>query len=359
MMMNRILLLSIMSFAMALSSFAQDCCRPGMVHVFKNLENSPEIKRALIDMKRVLTPIETESIFLDSKYDSLRISVVIVRPEGDPIAVLQIAHGMCGSKERFLPFMEFMAANGVACIANDHRGHGESVKSDDDLGFMYSGGHVAVVEDLRMVSYMAKNLFPDKPFFLLGHSMGSLATRAYVREDDGELDGLLICGSPAYNPLCSFGIAFTGTASRLGLSHSRPKLLQWMVSSNYNRRFRSEGPQSWTCSDPEVRRSFQSNPKNNFKFTVNGSNCLMNLMKLAYDHDGWAMKSPALPVLFLSGEDDPCPGGRKGLDRALKVMEEAGYVNLDMKTYPSMRHEILNEIGKETVWSDILAFIRR
>lgn len=67
---------------------------------------------------------------LDSAYDGVSISVAAVRPESRPKAVLQISHGMCGCKERFLPFMEYMAAHGVACVANDHRGHGLIVKNE-------------------------------------------------------------------------------------------------------------------------------------------------------------------------------------------------------------------------------------
>ncbi len=326
---------------------------------FRIFEICPEIGKILGSMQRFLAPIKKEKLFLDSKYDGLTICTVIVRPESAPKAVLQIAHGMCGSYERFMPFMEFMAANGVACVMNDHRGHGESVKSDEDFGYMYSGGHVALVDDMRLVSSYAADLFPDKPFFLLGHSMGSLAARVYAKENDSDLDGLLICGSPAYNRLCGTVIVFTDILSWLGLDHHRPKMLQNMVSSNYNRKFRSEGPQSWTCSDPDVRRSFRMSPKNNFLFTINGSNCLMNLMKLAYTSDNWAVHSSEMPVVFMFGDDDPCVGGRKGIEKAAGVMNEAGYTNISQKIYPAMRHEILNEIRKEDVWQDVLDFILR
>ena len=76
---------------------------------------------------------------LDSAYDGLHLSVLMVRPEGDPEAVLQISHGVCGCKERYIPFMEYMAGHGVACVACDHRGHGDSVLSREDMGYMYKG----------------------------------------------------------------------------------------------------------------------------------------------------------------------------------------------------------------------------
>lgn len=83
----------------------------------------------------------TERFILKSDVDALDISVVVVSPEEvSPKMALQLAHGMCGCKERFMPFMEYMASKGVLCVANDHRGHGESVRQTDDLGYMYEGG---------------------------------------------------------------------------------------------------------------------------------------------------------------------------------------------------------------------------
>ncbi len=301
----------------------------------------------------------TEFFTIDSRYDELKIAAVVVRPEGEPRAVLQVAHGMCGNKERYMPFMEFMAMNGIACVANDHRGHGESVRSDRDLGYMYDGGAEALLDDMRLVTARAMEIFPGVPLFLLGHSMGSLAARAYVRRDDGKIDGLIICGSPAYNPLAPAAGKITGCLCSCGLGHMRPRIIQGIVSEGYNRNFIAEGPQSWTCSDPEVRKSFMGNPKNNFRFTANGTKCLMELMRQAYNRKNWAVKCPDMPIVFLSGKDDPCTGGASGLKKAADVLKNAGYRNLRGKTYPAMRHEILNELAKESVWQDILEFICR
>lgn len=292
-----------------------------------------------------------------SHSDGLGISVMNVCPEGEVKAVLQIAHGMCGRKERFLPFMEYMAENGVACIANDHRGHGDSVLSDDDLGYMYGGRSNALVEDMREVTWIAEERYPGCPVYLLGHSMGSLAARSYLKRYDNALAGLLICGSPAYNPLSGFGRAMTGLMEDLGMGHMRPRVIHKLMSAELNHEFKAEGPQAWTCSDPEVRQAFSSDPKTSFRFTVNGSHCLMELMQEAYSRDGWNVTNPDLPVIFMSGEDDPCMGRASGLDKAVCALKEAGYRNVRIKTYPAMRHEILNEIGKERVWQDILSFV--
>ena len=215
---------------------------------------------------------------LDSAYDDLKISVVSVLPDAGPKAVLQLAHGMCGSKERLLPLMEYLAAEGVACYANDHRGHGESIKSEKDLGYMYDGGRQALVEDMKMLTDHIRGQFPGLPVFLLGHSLGSMAARAYLRRYPQSIDGLIVCGSPGYNPMAPVACNVLAAACRCGLGRFRTRMVQTLTSGMYNRRFASEGPQAWVCSDPQVRKDFNDNPKHNFKFTVNASCALLGLM---------------------------------------------------------------------------------
>lgn len=296
---------------------------------------------------------------LDSAYDDLKISVVAVYPSVKLRVVLQLAHGMCGSKERFLPFMKYLAGNGIVCFANDHRGHGDSVKSPADLGYMYAGGQDALVEDMKMLTDSIKEKYPGVPVYLLGHSMGSMAARVYMKRYPDAVDGLVICGSPGYNPLAPLGYFLGNIACSVGMGRVKPIFMQNSTSNFYNREFLSEGPLAWVCSDPIERQRFQDDPKYNFRFTFNGTRALLGLMLQTYSSIGWARPVSDLPVLFISGYDDPCAGGPSGIDKAVAVLHEAGYRRISVKIYPAMRHEVLNEIGKERVWQDILDFIVR
>jgi alpha-beta hydrolase superfamily lysophospholipase len=299
-----------------------------------------------------------ERFRLKSGYDDLNIAVGVCRPKTQPWAVVQLVHGMCGCKERFEPVMDFLSDNGIVCIANDHRGHGESVKDIKDLGYFYAGGYKGLVADARAVTDWGLKEFPGLPYYLLGHSMGSLAARIYVKQDDSALSGLIVCGSPSWNPMSVIGRILTGAACMIGLDRSRPGFLQTMTSDRYNRRFASEGPQAWTCSDPEVRRSFRENPRCNFRFTMNGANSLMKMMGETYCHKGWMVSQPKLPILFISGSEDPCMISEEKFYNAVEVMHKVGYQNVRFLIYPKMRHEILHEVGKQSVWSDVLDFIK-
>lgn len=301
--------------------------------------------------------MSSENIVLKSRSDGLDVSVLVTGPETDPVAVLQLAHGMQGCKERFMPFMTFMAEHGVVCVANDHRGHGASVRREEDRGYMYSGGYVALVEDMKMVTDWARERYPGLPVFLLGHSMGSLAVRTYMKAHDDAVSGLFVCGSPSDSPMVMPGLMLARMLCLFRKGRIRTGLIQRLGSWSYNRRFASEGRNAWTCSDPEVRRAFATNPSCAFEFTANAMYALMSLMRETYSRKGWQVSHPDIPVYFISGSDDPCMRGEKEFHESAQHMADLGYLNVTSAIYAGMRHEVLNERGKEMVWDDVLSHI--
>ena len=296
---------------------------------------------------------------LKSRYDSLHLSGVVVEPEQQtPEAVIQIAHGLCGCKERYMPFMEYMAGHGVACVACDHRGHGGSVGSEQDLGYMH-GGYTALVEDMKQLTDWTASHFHNIPIILLGHSMGSLAARIYLKKYDWELSGLILCGSPGYNNMARVAMLATGFMCLFKDGRMRPARIQEYMSSRFNERFASEGRMAWICSDPEVCNDMTSNPLTNYSITANMMHNLLSMMVQTRSRRGWLMLNPELPVAFLSGEDDPVMGGEGKLHDAAKMLAGLGYGNVSAAIFSNMRHEILSEVDKEIVWDDILDFIKK
>ncbi|WP_286078086.1 alpha/beta fold hydrolase, partial [Thomasclavelia cocleata] len=145
-----------------------------------------------------------ERLKINSSCDNLPLDVIISTC-ADPKGIVQIAHGMCEYKERYLDFINNLNQNGYIVIIHDHRGHGKSVLNENDLGYFYNDGASAIVEDIYLLSKYIKNRFNDLPLYLLGHSMGSLIVRNYIQKYDYEIDGLIICGSPSYNKLTKVG----------------------------------------------------------------------------------------------------------------------------------------------------------
>ena len=302
----------------------------------------------------------SEDRFL-SPADGLPISVLTVLPQDRPCrGVVQLVHGMSEHKERYLPFMEYLADNGYAAVIHDHRGHGKSVRDKKDLGYMYGGGASAIVQDIYKLNELLRQHFAGLPIILLGHSMGSLAVRAYAAKHDDTIDMLIVCGSPSKNPARPLG-AMIAKAERmiLGARH-KSWLLEGVSFASYAAKFKKDKScTAWVCSDPAVANEYQQSELCGFTFTDDGYLALFELMKLAYDKKHWRCTKPQMPVLFAGGADDPCIGNVRKFAKSLRCMREAGYRDVKGKLYPGMRHEILNEKGKEQVYHDIVAYIRK
>ena len=259
---------------------------------------------------------------------------------------------MAEHKERYIPFMEYLAKHGFACFINDHRGHGSSVENQEKLGWFGKNGANGLVSDLRQVTDYAKSLYPALPFYLFGHSMGSLAVRCYLLENENQINGLIVCGTPAQNPAAGPGIALCKIIEKLKGNDYRSLFLQSMVTGPFDKPFASEGiKNSWLTNDRTVVEQYNLDPLCGYTFTANGYLSLMELLRDAYSQS--RAENPLLPVHFLSGELDPCHGGKANFMNAVNHLMNRGWKNVTWKLYPNMRHEVLNEIDKEKVWEDI------
>ena len=298
-----------------------------------------------------------ETFTIPSKHDGLELSVTTVVPEGRIAGLVQFSHGMAEHKERYLPAMEFLAEHGYGCVINDHRGHGASVRTPDDLGYFYKDGGRGLIKDLHQITLWFRGKYPGKPLVLFGHSMGSLAARAYAAKYGRDIDGLILSGSPGFNSAAPMGLVLTRVLAIVHRTqHARSRLMDAILNGGFSKRFKGGSKFAWLSANGENVRKYESDPLCGFGFTLNGYRALLNLMLAAYDEKTSVRRS--LPVFFMSGEDDPCAPDRKGFDSAMENLRQRGCVDVTGKMYPGLRHEILNESVQE-VYDDLLATVER
>lgn len=301
--------------------------------------------------------ISTRNGIFKSKYDDLDISYLEIYPD-NPKAALQLVHGMCEHKERYIPFMTYLAQNGYACIIHDHRGHGKSVKSKEDLGYFYSGMADAVLSDIGLAADRLSEDFPGLKHGLFGHSMGSLAVRAYAKKHSGSLSALIVCGSPSENRFSGLMAKLDEALIRKKGDRAKSSLINSAFLGFFQKDFLDEKlDNAWICSDRSVVEQYNADEYCNFTFTLNGYKTLLTLMQLAYSDNTRSPKNASLPVLFVSGSNDPCMVSKKDFAKAVKSFADCGFSNVSSKLYPDMRHEILNEKQHLCVYSDILEFL--
>lgn len=282
-----------------------------------------------------------------SGYDGLRIEYAVCRAE-KPAAVLQISHGMAERKERYFDFMRWLAENGVATYINDHRGHGASVRSENELGYFGENGADALISDLHQLAGVIEKENPGLGKVMLGHSMGALAARIYAHMYPSELSGLMILGNPGYSRSAPMGIKAAKKAQIKGGRFARSRFLTLGIFLPFVLKSPSlKSRNAWICTDSAVVKAYDDDPKCGFEFSANGYEALLTLMQRAKDDP----PTNGLKAVFMSGEKDPCMVSTASLNEA------AAHFGAETKIWKGMRHELLNETGKERVWTDILGYI--
>ena len=294
-----------------------------------------------------------EYLKINSISDKLPLDVIVSAPE-HPKAIFQIVHGMCEHKERYLDFIEYLNDCGYVVIIHDHRGHGKSVLDETDLGYFYGEGARAIVEDVHQLTNYIKKKYPNLPVCLFGHSMGSLVVRNYIQKYDHEINALIVCGSPSKNKLAGLGKLLCKAIAMVKGDKYHSKLLQKMSFGAFNKGF--DKPNEWICSNSQVVDEYNNNPLCTFTFSVNGFYNLLSLMQNTYKNIDYEANKK-LPVLFISGKEDPCLINEKAFNNAVTHLKKQGYQHVISILFEHMRHEILNEKYKETVYSTIKTFL--
>ena len=302
--------------------------------------------------------MKKEKIKITSTIDGLIIDVIIMYPRGDIKGIVQISHGMAEHKERYEDFMKFLANNGYVSIIHDHRGHGKSIKKGDDLGYFYDDTSDYIVEDVHQITKYIREKFPKKKLILLGHSMGSLVVRKYLKKYDNDIDKLIVSGSPSKNNMIDIAILLTKIIIFFKGDRYRSKLIQKLAFGNYNKNIRdNNSANSWLSTDKKVVLEYDKCDKCGFIFTTNGFLNLFKLMKEIYVNRGWNLFNKKLKILFIAGSEDPVIVSKNDWIKSQDFLKKVGYNNIDSILYDGMRHEILNEKNKQIVYDDILNFI--
>ncbi|MDR1017814.1 MAG: alpha/beta hydrolase [Lachnospiraceae bacterium] len=287
-----------------------------------------------------------DTVFLRGK-DNLFLSVVAFNTE-NPKGVVQIIHGVAEHKERYFDFCRFLAANGYAVIISDVRGHGKSINRNNPIGYISSLDDV--ISDQTIITEYIKHKYPDKPLYLLGHSLGAIFARIYLMKNDDKIDKLVLSGAPNYitgvgivNPLTKFFLKFGDGRGFFPLFKMVPGA--------------GGGDIAWVCSNPKVLEEYKADPYcGGYRLKNRGLSTMFDGVHKLHKRKKYQLKKPTLPIFSISGEQDPCTGGKRGLKDTIKTLRKIGYFDIKVKVYPNMKHEVLNEIGKDEVYQDVLNF---
>jgi alpha-beta hydrolase superfamily lysophospholipase len=283
-------------------------------------------------------------------------------PNGRPKAVVQIAHGLAEHAARYARLAAALNAAGYAVYANDHRGHGRTVKSAGDLGFFAErDGWRKCVGDLWQLNRHIAAAHPGLPIVLLGHSMGSTLAEQFMGDPDhgDALAGVVLSGANGKPTLLAKigGVITWAERARLG-ARGKSKLVQSLTFDAFNKNFApARTAFDWLSRDPAEVDKYVADPLCGFPATVQ---LWIDLL------EGWAAVScaahrnrvpKALPLYLISGGRDPVSGNTRQLEPWMAEYRAAGVVNMTHKFYPDARHELFNEINRDEVTADLIGWL--
>lgn len=319
-------------------------------------------------------PVEKSSVGFKSHDGSSQIKGVLwqpvpgagpgPRPNAPRVrGIVQIVHGMAEHSGRYEDFARFLVDRGFAVCAHDHIGHGRSAVSPADLGHMpLEGGKDVLVEDVHEMRRLVSARFPRQvPYFIFGHSMGSYVTRAYLSRHAQGLSGAVICGT-GNEPVAKSkaGYALARRIARRQGERTRSKLLHGLADGAFSKSVKkARTPLDWLSTDPAVVDAYLADDLCGQMFTAGAYATLTSLTAEVATLDSALAVPSELPVLFIAGALDPVGNKGKGVKSAAALFEKAGIRDVEVKLYPGMRHEILNEPGKRQVYDDVLAWIEQ
>ncbi len=275
-------------------------------------------------------------------------------------AVVQVAHGMAEHASRYRAFGQEMARKGIAVYASDLRGHGRTAGHIDNVGyFAGSNGWNLVLGDIHNFTQMIKKDHPGIPFFLFGHSMGSLLVRNYCFLYGKEIDGIILSGNSGDPGILKYlGVLISRFEILFKGRRAKSPILYKLTFEAYNKAF-SPGRTGfdWLSRDNKIVDEYIGDP---FCGGVFSAGFFLDL-----SHGVFAVNDPKninrtpgdLPIFLLSGEFDAVSNMSKDIEKICAQYSRAQVKDISYKIYPGARHELLNETNKEEVYRDIINWI--
>lgn len=272
--------------------------------------------------------------------------------------VVQISHGMAEYSNRYARFALELCKAGYAVFVSDHIGHGFSVTDRDMLGYFGEpDGEENFVEDLKSLTDIIKSEYPDLPFFMLGHGMGSLIAREYTAKYGYLLDGVVYSGTSGENPALGIGLQLANVLIKQNGSMHRSEVLHAIAFGAYNRKTEKRTENDWASRDEEEVDKYNADDLCGYRYTVSGMKSLFTLLKKVSSRRWYNTIPLSMPILLISGTMDPVGDYSKGVNEVYKNLKKTGHKNVTMKLYEGARHEILNEINRDEIYIDIIDWL--
>lgn len=283
---------------------------------------------------------------------------IIYLPTGTPQGIFHLVHGMTEYIGRYDELLALIASAGFIACGFDNLGHGKTAR-EDELGFIAEkDGYKHLIDDVLVFGNAVKEDYPELPYYLMGHSMGSFIVRLAAEKYKNDIDRLIICGTGGPNPAAGIGLALIDILTLFKGKHAYSAFIENMAFGSYNKRFEGGGKYEWLTKDEEIKAAYAKDPLCTFRFTLSALKDLIKLNSLCNRNAWFKNMRKNMPIMLISGEDDPVGNYGKGVTAVYKKLKANG-CDVTIHLYENCRHEIHNDTCREQSAQDILMFIMK
>lgn len=281
------------------------------------------------------------------------------QPEGTPVGVLQIVHGMAEYMNRYEELATFFCEKGFVVTGNDHLGHGPLAAVEERGYFTKEHAAEAVVSDVHTLTERTKAEFPDVPYYVLGHSMGSFVLRNYLALYSDKLAGAIVCGTGWQAPfVLKMGQFLAGMKVFFGGAKRKAGLINVIAFGSYCKRIPGASTGfEWLSSNEASVKKYMADDLCGFVFTGNGFQTMFKLIEGCQKPEAFALSNKQLPILVTAGAEDPVGAYGAAPKEVARRYEQAGMQNVTCVVYDGLRHEIFNEECRQQVYEDFYYFL--
>jgi alpha-beta hydrolase superfamily lysophospholipase len=274
-------------------------------------------------------------------------------------AIVHIAHGMSEHAGRYARVAESLTAAGYVVYGNDHRGHGKTARTREELGFFGPGGWKRVVADLSELIAHHKGEQSGLPAVIFGHSMGSYMTQQFMYDHGQEVVAAILSGTSGKPPLLAAAGKVVASLERVRLGpRGRSKALTRLTFGGFNKAFAPNRTEfDWLSRDPAEVDAYIRDPLCGFPVTTSLWVELLDALAEIANPSNQARIRKDLPIYVFSGSRDPVGDNTKSVTQLLRAYADAGLRDLKHKFYPEARHETLNETNRDEVTRDLVAWL--
>ncbi|HBF4993557.1 TPA: lysophospholipase [Clostridioides difficile] len=275
-----------------------------------------------------------------------------------PKAVIQIAHGMAETAQRYETFAKVLTKNGYIVYINDHRGHGKTAKIIENVGHLAEKeGFRCLVEDMYTLTNIIKKENEDLPIYLFGHSMGSFASQRYIMDYSNNLSGLILCGSNGKQGIILnlAHLIINREIKKYGRRSKSNKINNLIFGGEIIRNEKTKF--DWLSRDKEQVEKYINDPFCGVVCSCGFFYDLVQGLKEIEDKENLKKVPLDIPIYIISGDKDPIGKNGKGVLRLRDRYIKLGVKDVTCKLYKDGRHELLNEINREEVFEDIICWL--